>query len=204
MKRNSLLFALLVALFMPWAANAQETVTIGNGTSTDYYTPIGTYYNYSITEQLYTADEIGMAGTISSISFDYAGTAAKDFPITVYMANVEAEDLSTGISLADAHEVFNGTLSVTGAGWATIELDSPFTYDGTSNLLIGINKDYVYYYSGGNWNHTATEAVMPVTPKMTTMLTLPAPCLELQGHHVRTSRWSSSPAVVPFAPSPKL
>ena len=159
MKRNSLLFALLVALFMPWAANAQETVTIGNGTSTDYYTPIGTYYNYSITEQLYTADEIGMAGTINSISFDYASTTAKDFPITVYMANVEAEDLSTGISLADAHEVFNGTLSVTGAGWATIELDSPFTYDGTSNLLIGINKDYVYYYSG-NWNHTATEAVM--------------------------------------------
>ena len=160
MKRNSLLFALLVALFMPWAANAQETVTIGNGTSTDYYTPIGTYYNYSITEQLYTADEIGLAGTINSISFDYASTTAKDFPITVYMANVEAEDLSTGISLADAHEVFNGTLSVTGAGWATIELDSPFTYDGTSNLLIGINKDYVYYYSGGNWNHTATEAVM--------------------------------------------
>ena len=160
MKSKHLLLMLLMAFFAPWAAQAQTTVTIGDGTSTDYYTPIGTYYNYSITEQLYTADEIGMAGTINSISFDYASTTAKDFPITVYMANVEAEDLSTGISLADAHEVFNGTLSVTGAGWATIELDSPFTYDGTSNLLIGINKDYVYYYSGGNWNHTATEAVM--------------------------------------------
>ena len=131
MKKRSLLFALLIALIVPFAAQAQETVTIGDGTSTDYYTPIGTYYNYSITEQLYTADEIGMAGTISSISFDYAGTAA-----------------------------FEGTYSVTGTGWMTITLDTPFAYDGTSNLLIGISKGYVYWYSGGNWNHTTTEAVM--------------------------------------------
>ena len=151
---------LLVALFMPWAANAQETVTIGDGTATDYYTPIGTYYNYSITEQLYTAEEIGMAGTISSIGFSYASSTAKDFPMAVYMANVEATDLSTGISLADADEVFNGTLSVTEAGWATITLDSPFDYDGTSNLLIGIIKDYVKWYSGNTWYHTTTDVVM--------------------------------------------
>ena len=159
MKKRSLLFALLIALIVPFAAQAQETVTIGDGTSTDYYTPIGTYYNYSITEQLYTADEIGMAGTINSISFNYASTIAKDFPITVYMANVDAENLSTGISLADAEVVFEGTYSVTGEGWMTITLDTPFEYDGTSNLLIGINKDYVYWFSG-NWNHTTTEAVM--------------------------------------------
>ena len=85
MKRKLLLFSLLLALFAPWAAQAQTTVEIGDGTSTDYYTPIGTYYNYSITEQLYTAAEIGTAGTISSISFNYASSTAKDFPITVYM-----------------------------------------------------------------------------------------------------------------------
>ena len=155
MKRKSLLFALLMALFMPWVANAQETVEIGDGTSAGYYTPIGTYYNYSITEQLYTAEEIGMAGTIGSISFNYAGTAAKDFTITVYMMNVEAADLSTGISLADAEIVFDGTLSVTGAGWATITLDDAFAYDGASNLLIGIKKDAPNWYSGSTWYYTA-------------------------------------------------
>ncbi|MBO6026520.1 MAG: fibronectin type III domain-containing protein, partial [Bacteroidales bacterium] len=158
--KKILLFLMFALFCIPWAANAQTTVTIGDGTSTDYYTPIGTYYNYSITEQLYTAEEIGMAGTISSISFYYAGTAAKDFPITVYMANVDAEDLSTGVSLADADVVFEGTYSVTETGWMTITLDTPFAYNGTSNLLIGINKGYVYWYSGGNWNHTTTEAVM--------------------------------------------
>ena len=146
---------LLLALLVPWAANAQTTVEIGDGTTAGYYTPIGTLYNYSITEQLYTAEEIGMAGTISSISFNYAVATAKDFPIEVYMQNVDATDLSTGISLADAELVFEGTLSVTEAGWVTIDLDTPFAYDGTSNLLIGVNKGYVYWYSGSTWVYTA-------------------------------------------------
>ena len=159
--KRSLLFALLLALFMPWAANAQTTVTIGEGTATSNTNPIGTYYNYSITEQLYTADEIGMAGTISSISFYYMGIAAKDIPLAVYMANVDAEDLSTGISLADAEMVFSGTLPVTTtAGWVTINLDTPFAYDGTSSLLIGCIKDYLYYFSGQSWQGTATTTTM--------------------------------------------
>ena len=145
-----------MVLFAPTATKAQTVVTIGDGTSANYYTPIGTYYNYSITEQLYTAEEIGTAGTISSISFYYMGTAAKDFPITVYMQNVDAEDLSTGISLAGADVVFNGTLSVTTTpGWVTINLDSPFSYDGTSNLLIGVNKGYCYWFSGSTWQYTS-------------------------------------------------
>ncbi len=147
---------LLLALLVPWAAKAQTTVTIGDGTSTGYYTPIGTYYNYAITEQLYTAEEIGMAGTISSISFYYAASTAKDFPITVYMANVDATDLSTaGISLADADVVFDGTLSVTGAGWVTIDLDTPFAFDGRLNLLIGINKGYCQWFSDNTWTYTS-------------------------------------------------
>ena len=146
---------LLLALFMPWAAQAQTTVEIGDGTNATNYVPIHTLYNYSITEQLYTAEEIGMSGTIQSISFNYALTDAKDFPIQVYMKLVDAADLSTGISLADADLVFDGTLSVTEKGWATITLDSPFVYDGTSNLLIGVNKDYVQWFSGSSWYYTS-------------------------------------------------
>ncbi len=162
MIKKSLLLTLLLALLVPWAANAQETVTIGDGTVTSNTNPIGTYYNYSIAEQLYTAAEIGMAGTISSVSFYYMGNAAKDLPITVYMKHVDEADLaSAGITLADATEVFSGTLSVTTtAGWVTINLATPFDYNGTSNLLIGFIKDYLYYFSGQSWQGTATTATM--------------------------------------------
>ena len=158
MKSKRLLILLLLALLVPWAANAQ-TVTIGDGTSTDYYSPIGTFHNYSFSEQLYTPTEINQTGYIVSIAFDYAGTVFdKDFPIVVYMKAVDNQNLSDGmISLAATDEVFNGTLSVTAAGWATINLDKAFSYDGTKNLLIAVDKQYLKWYSNGNWNHTAAS-----------------------------------------------
>ena len=159
MKSKHLLLTLLMALLVPWAVNAQETVTIGDGTSAGYYAPIGTYYNYSITEQLYTAEEIGMAGTINSISFYWAYTTAKDFNIDVYMDNVDAANLSTGISLAGKPQVFSGTLSVPAeAGWVTINLTTPFEYDGESNLLIGVNKTGgATWFSGSTWRYTSVS-----------------------------------------------
>ena len=159
-------FALVATLlFAPLGLRAQTTVEIGNGANAGYYTPIGTYYNYSITEQLYTSDEIGMAGTITSVSFYWAFTTAKDFNITMYMANVEAANLSTGINLASATEVYSGTLSVPAtAGWVTITLDTPFPYDGTSNLLIGINKTGgSSWFSGQTWRYTSVESMARYT-----------------------------------------
>ena len=162
MKKILQFLALMALLCVPWVTQAQTTVEIGEGTSTSNQVPIGTYYNYSITEMLYTADEIGMAGSIQSISFYYNGTAEKVIPITVYMMGTDDADLSAGgISLADAEEVFQGNLSVgPSAGWVTIELDTPFPYDGTSNLLIGINKDYLYYWSGQTWTGTQMSVAM--------------------------------------------
>ncbi len=164
MKKIIRFLTLAVLLAAPWGGyfnqvQAQATlVQIGDGTATTNQVPIGTYYNYSITEQMYTSSEIGMAGTIQSIGFYYMGIAAKDLPITVYMKNEDAADLSTGISLADADQVFSGNLSVTTtAGWVTITLDTPFEYDGSSNLLIGIIKDYLYYFSGQSWQGTSVS-----------------------------------------------
>ena len=152
----TLLAALLGSATGAWAQDqVANFVEIGNGTSADYSTPFNTYFKHSITEQLYTAEEIGTAGTITSISFYYTGIAAKDFPITVYMMNTEAENLSTGISLADADIVFEGTLSVPATeGWVTITLNPPFAYDGTSNLLIGFNKSTSDYITGQTWRYT--------------------------------------------------
>ena len=157
-----LLAAVILCTLLPSGTRAQGTVTIGTGTSASYYCPIGTYYNYSITEQLYTADEIGMAGIIQSISFYWAYTTAKYFNINVYMANVSASNLSTGISLANTELVYSGTLNVSStAGWVTITLDNPFEYNGTDNLLIGFNKTGgSSWFSGSTWRYTSTSTTM--------------------------------------------
>lgn len=156
-KSRIVFMLLMMAFLVPMSVMGQETVTIGTGTTANNQNPFGTYYNYSFTEQLYTAAEIGMAGTISSISFNYASNTPKDYPLDVYMKTVTNENLSSAIPIANSDLVFNGTLSVTGAGWVTINLDTPYEYDGTGNLLIAINKGYVYYFSGDTWYYTSSS-----------------------------------------------
>ena len=150
---------LLMAFLAPIGVMGQETVTIGTGTTATNQNPICTWYNYSFTEQLYTAAEIGMAGTISSISFHYASTTAKDYPLQVYMKSVDYANLLSAIAISDDDLVYNGTLSVTGAGWVTITLDTPFEYDGVGNLMIAVNKGYVYYFSGNTWYYTSASSM---------------------------------------------
>ena len=118
----------------------RDVVEIGDGTGTTYYFPIDNYFNYSCTEQIYTADEIGTAGTINSISFYYNyGTAYTANNVTMYMKNVERSSFTSTtdcepLELGDI--VWTGSIAPTAAGWYTFNLDTPFYYDGTSNLMV--------------------------------------------------------------------
>ena len=133
---------LMACLIVPWVTSAQETVTIGNDETTTsyYYLPVNMYFNYSLTQQIYTADEIGMAGTINSIAFKYAYSSGFSMSgVKVYMMNVDKESFSSStdmVPISSDDLVWEGTFTADAAGWVTIELDSPFAYDGVSNLLV--------------------------------------------------------------------
>ena len=117
-------------------------VTIGDETSinTDYTLPVNMDYNYSLSQQIYTAEEIGTSGAITSIAFDYVNT----LPFTtegmkVYMKNVDKTTFDSDtdmVDLSDATLVYDGTFAASGAGWVRLQLQTPFYYDGTSNLLL--------------------------------------------------------------------
>jgi len=53
--------ALMIALFCCIGAQA-EVVTVGEGTTASSYVPCYPNNNYSLSQQIYTADEIGRAG----------------------------------------------------------------------------------------------------------------------------------------------
>ena len=137
-----------------------DVVTIGDGTSTTYVTPFNSLWGYSFVEQIYTADEIGTAGTITSISFNLRESdAAQTNQVDVFMKNVSRTEFSgtTDYETVTASDmVFSGTVTFS-PGWTTITLDTPFAYDGTSNLMIGMheytsgyNTRYFYYTSATN------------------------------------------------------
>ena len=117
-------------------------VTIGDETSinTDHTLPVNMDYNYSLSQQIYTAEEIGTTGALTSIAFDYTNT----LPFTtegmkVYMKNVNKTTFDSDtdmVDLSDATLVYDGTFAASGAGWVRLQLQTPFYYDGNSNLLL--------------------------------------------------------------------
>ncbi len=166
MRKTSLLLLLLMALFAPWAANAQETVEIGDGTSKSYYTPFNSLYWYSFTEMIYPASEITIddetvAGTITSVSYylDQSYTTEQTNDIVLYMKNVSRSTFTsnTDYEPVTANDiVFNGQWTIpanTTGVWLTITLDTPFEYDGESNLMIAMDEN-TDQYSTRNFRYT--------------------------------------------------
>ena len=131
--------------------SAQQLVEIGlGGTTTNSYLPLYSFYNNTLSEQIYTADEIGMPGTITSIAF-YNGGSTKSPDIKIYMINTSKTEFSSTtdwFTVTASDLVYDGTnVSLTAGAWTTIQLDNPFAYDGVSNL--GLIVDAHLSYSSG-------------------------------------------------------
>lgn len=155
-----------------WAQQRGEIVEIGQATTTTTLSPIYTPKNYSYSQQLYTAEEIGASGTISSIAFHWAFNGAKTFGIDVYMKHTERSYFETSgdrISMSATDKVFTGTINPDHDEWITITLDTPFKYDGSNNLAIavhrtsgspGFNDLDANWNVIGTWYYTNTDRYM--------------------------------------------
>ena len=122
------------------------TVFIGeDGEFTSYYSPIYDYYSsYAVTQQIYTAEEIGIAsGEITNIAFKSSKGGGYNRNISVYLSNTDKEYYSGNMDWVILTEsdaaVFEGTVTTpTNGEWLTIELTTPFEYTG-GNLAVTVN-----------------------------------------------------------------
>lgn len=111
---------------------------IGSGTATSNYFPTYNLYNYSMTEQIYTGEEIGEAGIINSISFYSAGAITRN--LKIYLANTDKTSFTSGsdwVAMTDDNLVYEGNVDMVTNTWVTIQLNEPFEFDG-SNLLLAV------------------------------------------------------------------
>ncbi len=146
-KMAFLLMTLLCCAAMPQAVMAQDCLVIGEGTAhSSWYLPVANYYHNSYSQQLFLAEELEMgAAQITSIAFQYDNyTSAMTRTISVYMANTDAEDLSSAFVTDGLEEVLSATVFTFDPNddWSTIELETPFTYDGSSNLVVAVYMNY--------------------------------------------------------------
>ena len=125
-------------------------VTVGSGTNSLMYLPSFTNYNYSLSQQIYTAEELTSAGTITAIAFNNsANTAERNFDVylkhttkTAFSSNTDWETVSA------ADKVYSGMVTYAAEGWFTILFDTPFEYDGTSNLIVCVDDNSNAYING--------------------------------------------------------
>lgn len=162
MKKVFSIVLFLSAFFHCMESNAKlEIVTVGTGTVTSsaipYYTP---YYDATV-QFIVSASELGnMSGTISTIAFDVASASPSSTDeLVVYLGTTDIVSYSSandyiiprGMTL-----VYKGN-PVLGAaeGWETIEFDTPFVYDGKSNVVVtigrkGHDQNWSLYYRCSN------------------------------------------------------
>lgn len=136
-----------------------ETITIGTGTSTSSYLPAYSLYDYSFTQQIYTADEIGGSGIINSIAFDFVGVKSRN--VEIYIVESDKTSFASNsdwVTVTEADKVFTGTIGAA-AGWQTINFTTPFNYSGNGSLIVTVNN------INGSWSSGMSARVSSATNK---------------------------------------
>ena len=103
--------------------------------------PMDVYYNYSYAQQLLLSSEMSGEAVVTGIDFYFEGEGVSSRNITVYLTNTTTSSLTSGFVTFDNttfQQVYQGSWSFH-SGWSHLEFDTPFTYDGSSNLLITVH-----------------------------------------------------------------
>ncbi|MCD1115941.1 GEVED domain-containing protein [Chryseobacterium turcicum] len=163
MKKILLIFAFILA-FMPQFRG--QTGQIGAGTTTMTELPINSCYGYNYSQQIYTAAELttalGTSTYITKIRFFVSATASTQTNYNqwvVYIGNTAVNNFATTTSwipVANMTQVYSGTLpAMSNGAWVEIPLATPFTWDGTSNLVIAVDENAANYSCTQAWGSYA-------------------------------------------------
>ena len=130
---------------------SSDCIQIGSCLGTSNLLPTDNYYKYSLTQQIYTKDEIGGSATLESISFLNASQYERNRNLDIYLMHTSKEAFADGsdwIDCSGAQKVFSGEVIFFIGEWTTIVFDTPFEYNGTDNLVVVVDDNTGDYTSG--------------------------------------------------------
>ena len=145
---------------MEYLACTQEDTTgvaiTGTSSSTNYYIPVNNFYNYTYSQQIFTANEITPSHTATVITalafqYDYSSAMTDKTNVKIYLAH---RSDSTFASTSDWTPISNATLVYEGSlnchqGWNKFNISSYFPYNGQDNLVVIVDD------KSGDYNGTA-------------------------------------------------
>ena len=118
-------------------------VDVSEGMASDSRVPFATRDYYSLSEQLYTADEIrengGAAGAITGIAFHVSKNGSlKGGEQTYYIGSTSKSKLDQGSYITGLQSVKGRMTGHDADGWQTIAFDEPYQWDGESNMVVAV------------------------------------------------------------------
>ncbi len=149
--KKLLLFS-IIALLACWRVDAQTTVIIGANdganTTTSYPSPLQDYYKAQRAQYLFTAAELTAAGLISGSSINEVGWVTNATAISghlqenysIYLKNTTLGSLVLTVWETGVTQVYGPTNYSYPSGYAgnVMFTTTPFSWDGTSNLLVEV------------------------------------------------------------------
>lgn len=136
-------------------------VALGEGQHIVQGIPAATSFGNTISESIYTADELAAAGLtagrIEAVKLNWAsaGTLAKD--LSIFIGNTNTTNLSNAadwVPLTQMTQVYNGTHAAGTVGQTTYNFNTSFVWDGTSNIVVALMVNQAL-----NENHTTSSGI---------------------------------------------
>ena len=137
---------------------------IGDGSmNISVYLPTYTWYRRSLTQQLYTKEELGEARDLTSISFYNQGTE-QTRNLNLYLVPTYATDFSDGnwIAFNDDNLVYSGNVTFYEEAWTTIPFDTPFSYGGKTNLVLVVADNTGTYTTAAQFRASSGATIQSI------------------------------------------
>lgn len=125
-------------MLMSFVSFSQYVVTVGSIDNYNEMLPCDPYYNYSVSQQIYTEQEMSVrSGSIISVSF-YCTDLDPTRTLSVYLQPTDLSSFSgshSWVPVSSSSLVYSGEVSFVMDGWTTITFSEPYQYNGGSVLL---------------------------------------------------------------------
>jgi uncharacterized membrane protein len=122
-------------------------IDIYSGTEINKELPVDPISFYTYSQSIYLKPQIGRAGMVSKVSYEYNGQRTWSDDIVIYMGHTPQNEFTTGydwLPYDQLTQVYQGSLTVTtNAQWIDITLDRPFYYNNIDNLVIAMDENNV-------------------------------------------------------------
>lgn len=153
--RKAILFSrytgMLALMLGSFSLNAQTTVQVGTATSTTDNAPVKTQVAFSYSQSLYMASDLIAGGAtgvgmISKIRYymNSGSNNANSNNLTVYLGNTNKVTFNTTTDWVAANMMtvcFSGVVTYTANSWVEITLTTPFLWNGTDNIVVGVDEN---------------------------------------------------------------